>query len=192
VRISRAVIASAATVTLVGSLAGCAAIVPLQPAADANNPGCADVTVRLPDTVADQERRETNAQATGAWGTPTSVLLYCGVEVPSASTQRCIQVDGIYWLVDDTDKPTYVLRSYGREPAIDVVVDTTVSGTTPALMDLRRAVSWTTPNGHECTDLDDAEIIDGSSGEGSSGEGTSGGATEGIDEGADAGTESGG
>ena len=177
--ISRAVIAVVATVTLVASLAGCSAIVPLRPAADANNPGCANVTVRLPDTVADQERRETNAQATGAWGTPTSVLLYCGVEVPSASTQRCIQVEGIYWLVDDTDKPTYVLRSYGREPAIDVVVDTTVSGTTPALMDLARVVSWTTPNGHECTDLDDAEIIDGSSGEG-------------ADDGADAGTESGG
>ncbi len=184
-RISRAVIAAAAAVALVGSLTGCAAIVPLQPAADANNPSCADVTVRLPDTVADQERRETNAQATGAWGTPTSVLLYCGVEVPSASTQRCIQIDGIYWLVDDTDKPTYVLRSYGREPAIDVVVDTTVSGTTPALMDLSRVVSWTAPNGHECTDLDDAEIIDGSSGEGT-------GADAGEGTGTDTDTESGG
>ncbi|MGN6274002.1 MAG: DUF3515 family protein [Protaetiibacter sp.] len=165
-RISRVVVAAAAAVSLVASLAGCSAIVPLQPAADSNDPGCADVTVRLPDTVADQQRRETNAQATGAWGSPTSVLLYCGVEVPSASTQRCIQVDGIYWLVDDTQKPTYVLRSFGREPAIDVVVDTTQTGTTPALMDLSRAVSWTTPNGHACTDLDDAEIITGESGAG--------------------------
>jgi len=166
VHLPRAVVAAAAVATLTVSLAGCSAIVPLQAADDANNPGCADVIVRLPDTVADQERRETNAQATGAWGSPTSVLLYCGVEVPSASTQRCIQIDGIYWLVDDSEKPSYVLRSYGREPAIDVVVDTTVTGTTPALMDLSRAVSRTTPNGHACTDLDDAEIITGESGEG--------------------------
>lgn len=164
--IPRAVVAAAAVATLTAALTGCSAIVPLQAAEEANNPGCADVIVRLPDTVADQERRETNAQATGAWGSPTSVLLYCGVEVPSASTQRCIQIDGIYWLVDDSEKPSYVLRSYGREPAIDVVVDTTVTGTTPALMDLSRAVSRTAPNGHACTDLDDAEIIAGESGEG--------------------------
>jgi hypothetical protein len=166
VRITRAVVAAAAAVTLAASLVGCASTVPLEPAADANNPGCADVIVRLPDSVSDQQRRETNAQATGAWGSPTSVLLYCGVEVPSASTQRCIQVDGIYWLVDDTDKPSYVLRSYGREPAIDVVVDAEEAGPTPALMDLSRAVSYTRTNGHECTDLDDADIITGVSGAG--------------------------
>lgn len=168
-RITRAVVAAAAAVTLAAALAGCSSTVPLEPAADANNPGCADVIVRLPDSVSDQQRRETNAQATGAWGSPTSVLLYCGVEVPSASTQRCIQVDGIYWLVDDTNEPTYVLRSYGREPAIDVVVDSAVTGATPVLMDLSRAVSWTTPNGHECTDLDDADIIAGESGSGADG-----------------------
>lgn len=174
-RISRVVVAAAAAASLAASLAGCSAIVPLQAADDSNNPGCADVIVRLPESVAGQERRETNAQATGAWGSPTTVLLYCGVEVPSASTQRCIEVDGLYWLVDDDDEPTYVLRSYGREPAIDVVVDTTKTGTTPALMDLSRAVRWTTPNGHECTDLDDAEIITGESGEGGGADGEGGG-----------------
>ncbi|TPX05332.1 DUF3515 family protein [Schumannella luteola] len=163
---ARAAVAAASAVALAVSLAGCASIVPLEPAEDANNPGCADVIVRLPDTVAGQDRRETNAQATGAWGSPTSVLLYCGVDVPSASTQRCVQVDGIYWLVDGDKAPTYVMTSYGREPAVDVVVDTSVTGTTPALMDLSRVVSFTTPNGHECTDLDDADIIDGSSGSG--------------------------
>ena len=64
------------------SLAGCAAIVPLEPAPDANNPGCAEVIVRLPERVAEQPQRETNAQATGAWGSPASILLHCGVSVP--------------------------------------------------------------------------------------------------------------
>lgn len=167
-RVARALPAVAAALLAV-SLSGCAAIVPLEPADGANDPGCADVTVRLPDTVAGLDRRETNAQATGAWGSPASVLLYCGVEVPSASTKRCIQVDGIFWLVDGENDPTYVLRSYGREPAIDVVVDSEVTGPTPALMDLSRAVSYTKPNGHECTDLDDADIIAGDSGTGATG-----------------------
>jgi predicted small lipoprotein YifL len=171
VRIARALTAAAAAVALVASLSGCSSTVPLEPAADANNPVCADVIVRLPDTVADLERRDTNAQATGAWGSPASVLLYCGVEVPSASTQRCVQVEGFYWLVDGDQAPTYILRSYGREPAIDVVVDTEVTPATPALMDLARAVSYTVPNGHECTDLDDADIIAGDSGSGSGADG---------------------
>ncbi len=160
-RKTRASIAAAAAAALAVTLTGCVSTVPMEPAEGADDPRCADVIVRLPDTVAGQERRETNAQATGAWGSPASVLLYCGVEVPSASTQRCIQVDGIYWLVDGSQEPTYVLRSYGREPAIDVVVDGAVAGPTPALMDLSRAVSYTRPNGHECTDLEDADIVEG-------------------------------
>ena len=163
-RIARAVTAAAAVAALVAGLTGCASIVPLEPADDADDPGCADVIVRLPEVVAGQEQRETNAQATGAWGSPTTVLLYCGVEVPSASTQRCIRVDGIDWLVNGDDAPSYVLRSYGREPAIDVVVDGVAVGPTPVLRDLSRAVSFTRPNGHACTDLSDADVIGGDSG----------------------------
>lgn len=156
--------AAAAALTFAAALSGCSSTVPLQAAADANNPACADVTVRLPDRVGDLDRRETNAQATGAWGSPSAVLLYCGVEVPSASTLRCIQVEGIFWLVDPSNEPTYVLRSFGREPAIDVVVDTEVTGATPVLMSLSRVVSRTSPNGRACTDLDDAQIIDSDDG----------------------------
>ncbi|AYF98535.1 DUF3515 domain-containing protein [Protaetiibacter intestinalis] len=163
-RIARVPVAAAVAVALAASLSGCTPIVAMDPADDANNPGCADVIVRLPDTVGDQQRRQTNAQATGAWGDPVSVLLYCGVEVPSASTTRCIEIDGIFWLVDGDDAPSYILTSYGREPAVDVVIDTEKVGSTPVLMDLQRAVSYTTPNGHECTDLDDADIIDSDSG----------------------------
>ncbi len=157
-RIARTSIAAAAAALLATTLTACVSVVPMVPAEGANDPGCADLIVRLPDTVAGQERRDTNAQATGAWGSPPTVLLYCGVEVPSASTKRCILVEGIYWLVDDSQEPTYVLRSYGREPAVDVVVDGAVTGPTPALTDLSRAKLYTRPNGHECTDLEDADI----------------------------------
>jgi outer membrane murein-binding lipoprotein Lpp len=51
-------------------LAGCAQAVPFDPAADASDPDCAAVVVRLPDTVAGLAERETNAQGTGAWGQP--------------------------------------------------------------------------------------------------------------------------
>ncbi len=61
----------------------------MTPAADANDPVCAEVSVRLPDSVDGEPRRWTDAQATGAWGNPSVVLLTCGVEPPAPSTLAC-------------------------------------------------------------------------------------------------------
>ncbi|WP_254775102.1 DUF3515 family protein [Microbacterium hydrocarbonoxydans] len=61
-------------------LTSCAPTVHLEPAANANDPLCAEVTVRLPDSIGDQARVWTDAQATAGWGTPSSVLLTCGLE----------------------------------------------------------------------------------------------------------------
>jgi len=145
---------AALTVTSALTLAGCAGIVPMQPAADSNNPACAAVTVRLPATVADQKKRETNAQATGAWGEPASILLHCGVNSPGPSTLPCVEVNGVDWLEDDTDKPLYRYTTFGRTPAVEVVLDSNkVSGTT-TLVDLAGAVE-SIPSTKKCTDLSD-------------------------------------
>jgi hypothetical protein len=136
------------------ALAGCAGIVPMQPAVDANNPACAPVIVRLPESVAEQKKRETNAQATGAWGEPATILLHCGVEIPGPSTLPCVEVNGIDWIEDDSQKPTYRYTTFGRTPAIEVVLDSEkVSGTT-TLVDLAGAVEKI-PATNKCTDLSD-------------------------------------
>jgi hypothetical protein len=128
-------------------LTGCVQAVPLEPADNANDPACADVTVRLPDTVADKPKRETTAQATGAWGNPTAVLLHCGVPVPGPTTDTCIALNGVDWIADESDAAddTYRYTTYGRDPAVEVVINADpesggVSGTT-ALIDLTSAVS---------------------------------------------------
>lgn len=141
-------------VALTLTLTGCTGAVPMEPAKDANNPDCASVIVRLPDVVADQPKRETNAQATGAWGTPASVLLTCGVTVPGPTTLPCVEVNGIDWIEDDTDAPLYRYTTFGRTPAVEVAIDSNaVSGTT-ALVDLGGAVSYLPKTG-QCTDLSD-------------------------------------
>ncbi|MBH0023670.1 DUF3515 family protein [Salinibacterium sp. NSLL150] len=120
------IIAMLAMIPLLATLGGCAAIVPLEPADDAANPTCADVIVRLPDTVAGLDKRETNAQGTGAWGTPANILLRCGVAVPDPTAElACVTApeDGIDWLRDDSDAPNYVFTSYGRDPAVQVIID---------------------------------------------------------------------
>ncbi|TFB68101.1 DUF3515 family protein [Cryobacterium glaciale] len=151
---------SVAVVTVLASsllLAGCAAAVPLAPAADATNVVCADVIVHLPSTVADQPSRETNAQATGAWGDPAAVLLHCGVTVPAPTTLPCLNINGIDWIEDDSDAPTYRYTTYGRDPAIEIVVDSeAVSGST-ALIDVANAVGYVPATG-ACVGAEDVQL----------------------------------
>ena len=105
------------------TLSGCAATVNLEPAADSNNPGCAEVMVRLPSQLGGLQERYTNAQATAAWGDPAAVLLRCGLEPVEVSTLPCVTAAGIDWLVDDSLAPSYRFISYARFPAVEVVVD---------------------------------------------------------------------
>lgn len=140
----------------VAALTGCSPIVALTPAPHANDTACADVIVRLPQAVQNLPRRETNAQATGAWGDPAQVLLRCGVTVPTASDLPCVSVDGQDWLRDDSNAPNYVFTSYGRTPAIAVVVDQRKLTPGLVLSELSSVVAFTKPNGHKCLSVEDS------------------------------------
>jgi hypothetical protein len=152
---------SALAVLALGLLTGCASSVPLTPATDAANPECAEVITRLPESVASLVQRDTNAQGTSAWGTPADVLLYCGVDVPDPTASlSCVTVDGIDWLRDPADDPNFTFITYGRDPAIAVVVNSeSVSGGT-ALTDLSAAISII-PAERACVTPD--EILEGGS-----------------------------
>jgi hypothetical protein len=125
------------------ALTGCAPIVALDAAADSNDPGCAEISVRLPDTVAGKAQRETNAQATGAWGTPTAVLLRCGVPPIGPTTKPCVSVNGVDWvLMTDPTAKSIVYQTFGRTPATEVIIDH-VSGVSDSsvLPDLASAIA---------------------------------------------------
>lgn len=117
---ARLTLPSLAVLTL---LAGCSAAVPLDPAEGSNDPACAEVMVRLPDSVGGQVRRTTNAQSTAAWGDPASVILRCGLPETGPSELPCFTVNGIDWLRDDTDAPIYRFVTFGRNPATELLVD---------------------------------------------------------------------
>ena len=110
------------------ALAGCAQAVPVTPAEDATNPVCAEVMVRLPDVVAGLEERETNAQASAAWGDPAALILRCGVPVPDPTAElSCVTIEGVDWLRDGSNDPNYLFITYGRDPAVEVFVDSDAS-----------------------------------------------------------------
>ena len=123
--------ASALAAIATGLLSGCSATVNIDAAPLANDPACAEITVRLPDVIGDQNKRTTNAQATGAWGDPSSVILRCGLEPVTVSNMTCVSASGVDWLVDESKSPSYRFITFGRSPATEVIVDSTkVAGVT--------------------------------------------------------------
>lgn len=147
-------IASLTAIGLSAGLAGCAGDVPLDAAVNANDPACADVIVRLPQTVADLEQRTTNAQSTGAWGDPAGVLLRCGIEPSGPTTDECVNVNGIDWIIDRSNPPLYRFEAYGRTPGLEVIVDSEQASGTATVVDLASVVSIL-PQERQCTSLDE-------------------------------------
>lgn len=132
-------------------LAGCSATVSMQPAEGSNDPACADVSVFLPGTLAGEPRRWTDAQATGAWGDPASVLFTCGVEPLGPTTLPCQTVNGVDWVIDETDAPKYRVTSFGREPAVEVYLDNDVVASAEVLDGLSTIVSRLPATGATCS-----------------------------------------
>ncbi len=106
-------------------LAGCTSAVTVAPAPGAADPACARVLDAVPEELAGLEQRDTTAQAATAWGRP-AVVLRCGVEPPGPTTARCLTVEppggpAVDWIaVPGGSSSTYT--TYGREPALELVV----------------------------------------------------------------------
>ena len=139
--------------------AGCTPTVHLEPAPHANDPRCADVSVRVPDAIASFDRVWTDAQSTAAWGDPSAVLFTCGLEPPAPSTLQCVSIGGVDWIVDDSEFPNLRLTTYGRTPAAQVYVDTEAVSSNDVLSSLSNAAAMLTQDGR-CTTYDEAEVVD--------------------------------
>lgn len=114
-------------------LAACAPTVPVTVAPFATDPVCASVVLALPASLGDGlDRVDTDAQATAAWGDPRSaVVLRCGVEPLGPTTDRCQSVTTpqgptVDWVVVEDDG-TWTFTTYGREPAVELVVPAEVT-----------------------------------------------------------------
>ena len=136
----------------VGVLAGCAPTVVLEPAVNANTVACANMMVRLPDTLAELPRRSVTSQSTAAWGEPVAVIVRCGLPTPPPSTLPCATVEGIDWLRDDSDAPSFVFTTYGLDPATEVIVDSEVVSGTSVLRELSRAIGSQSAPIAQCLD----------------------------------------
>ena len=144
-----------AVITIAAGLTGCTNAVSMSAAPSANAAACAAVQVRLPATVDSKfDLRNTNAQATAAWGDPEVAIYHCGVAVPTVSDLPCFSQGGVDWIRDDRGDQV-VYTTFGRSPAVQVVVDSTK--TTSVVQELSDAVSSLPKDGHECLDPADVQ-----------------------------------
>ncbi len=131
-----------------GLLAACTPTIGVDAAPDAADPACAPVMLALPDVLAgDLQKARTTSQATAAWGTAgAAVTLRCGVNPPGPSAD-CQSVDSpqgsVDWIVQASDDGTWRFTTYGREPAVEVVVPPAITEdhSTSFVTDLARAVT---------------------------------------------------
>lgn len=150
-RLTRVAAGLLASVT-VASVAGCVRPVPTEAAPSAKAVDCSQVLVNLPDEAAGRERQETTAQSTAAWSGPelAPVVLRCGIEPPGPSTDPCTTVAGVDWLVDEQGD-TIRYRTYGREPAVELLVPADAQdGVDVLLAKVAGAVSFL-PADHACS-----------------------------------------
>lgn len=145
-------------VASVVSLTACQPTVRLEAAEAANTVECANMMVRLPDAIDDLERRRVDAQSTAAWGSPTAVLLRCGVPRPEPSPLPCVTVDGVDWIIDERDAPRFIFTTYGLDPATEVIVDSELASGTAILRAVSGAVAAQSEPVARC--LDPADVLE--------------------------------
>lgn len=137
------------------TLAACSSPVTIPPAQHAPAAECAEVIVNLPDTLEAQPSRSTSSQSTAAWGDPAVLLFRCGLEMPVASDEVCFEAGGIDWLSLADDEGNYRFISYGRDPAVELIVSAdTQLNNRAALEQLSEAVRLL-PQYHSCSALSD-------------------------------------
>lgn len=154
----RRLAAGSAVLSALG-LSACAPALVVKPADDPANPACAMVMLRLPEQVGGFDKRPTSSQSTAAWGDPAAAILRCGMPKPAPTTDPCVVVDEVDWISARADEGTWRFITYGREPAVEVLVSQTEMAGATALAEVASAVKSIEATGG-CVDAQDAEQVD--------------------------------
>lgn len=120
------------------------------PPEQASNPLCARASRQWPTTVSGQKARKvtTKSSTVHAWGDP-AIIARCGVASPGPTATGCVSVDGIDWVGSKlSDGGRYI--TYGRTPAIEVLVPTKYNSL-PPLGAFTQAVRQIPQGTHRCS-----------------------------------------
>lgn len=84
---------------------------------------CQAVADHWPQTVGELAPRVTAVQSRGvaAWGDPPLVAR-CGKQPLGPTEEQCIDINGVDWVATPLDDGATMFTTYGRDPAIEVLV----------------------------------------------------------------------
>ncbi|MFF3273752.1 DUF3515 family protein [Streptomyces chrestomyceticus] len=120
----------------------------IESAPNAGHPLCADIARNYPRQLLGENRTEAKGEGVAVWG-DSAVVLRCGMKPPKPTTDLCLNVNGVDWVLrsdassegEGGSKSKKTLLTYGRDPAVEVTVTAeamTAAGDT--LVDLGDAV----------------------------------------------------
>lgn len=128
---------AAVALGVAAAMAGCARPVTVEAAEFAPDPVCGQVILALPHQLGALSQVPTTSQATVAWGAG-EIIVRCGVAPPPPTDERCISVTSsagvtIDWIDPepgselipphaDAEGGAWTFVTYGRVPAIEVVI----------------------------------------------------------------------
>ncbi|GAB98017.1 hypothetical protein BJY21_000667 [Kineosphaera limosa] len=130
------------------ALTACSGVVQVAVPPLATAPACAQIA--WPHTVAGQRGGPAvpaNA-ATHAWGSP-AIIARCGVPAPPPTTLECLGVDEVDWIIEPLSDGTR-FTTYGREPALQVLVPDAYEPAPMVLGDLTPAATSLPATGRRC------------------------------------------
>ncbi|MFI5724061.1 DUF3515 family protein [Streptomyces cyaneofuscatus] len=156
----RAVLAAAASVLAAGVLVSCGADSPgegVTAAPHAGDAACKQLADRYPDRLGGQDLTFTDRPGVAVWG-ENAIVLRCGVELPVPTLDPCATVDGVDWVFreDRSKDGGKVVVTYGRDPAVEVVVSDDVAAVDDVLVDLSALVE-PVKTYTKCISLDDVQ-----------------------------------
>ena len=131
------------------ALAGCSHAPEVALAPQASAPVCASAA--WPAEVSGHARVDTQPQApsVAAWGDP-AIIARCGLEPLGPTTQECVTVDGVDWVVRRLTDGS-AATTFGRDPAIEVLAPGDY-GPVPLLLPAFTPVASALPeNGRRCS-----------------------------------------
>lgn len=122
------------------------------PFGESDSLACEAVADHWPQFVVDLEPRVTAVQSRGvaAWGDP-AVVARCGKQPPGPTTDVCLDVNGIDWVGVPLDDGGTMFTTYGRDPAIEVLVPAEYESHAMMLPAFVEAVSQIEQTLGECT-----------------------------------------
>lgn len=142
----RSAVGAAGALLALAPLAGCAAATYAPPGPQAELPVCGEIVAYAPQELLGRSQTEPSSQGTVVWGNG-DIVLRCGLEPPAPNPEGCTRIEDSQgtltdWLIRPSDGGGWHFTTYGRDPAIDVLVAEGVGGDQPsaALIDLTSTV----------------------------------------------------